>query len=189
VAVFDFTLHMRRLCEDIVARLDAFAHIEMCRVEIRFCQTRQQGQYGIQASLTPMRFEGGAVETIKRGRRYTVQPLLSGGCEVLYLLSFYLPRFLDRPFKDKLHTVIHELWHIGPMFDGDIRRHAGRCYAHSRSKKQFDEHAAALADRWLALDPPPASFDFLQLNFRQLVAKYGPVVGQRIATPRLLPAG
>ena len=187
---FDFTQHIRRLCVDIVSRLDSLRHIHLDRVAIRFCQTRQPGRYGIQASLTPLRFVGGSLETHKRGRRYTVQRIRDEhGREMLYLLSFYLPRFLDRPFEDKLSTVIHELWHIGPNFDGDIRRHEGRCYAHTGSQKQYDAVIDQFTKQWLSLDPPEEVYSFLRLNFRQLTQSHGPVIGRRIATPRLVPIG
>ena len=119
-AGFDFTGHMRLVCEDVVGRLPEFGHIDMDRVAIRFCQVRRPGPFGLQASLTPLRFKAGALETIRRGRRYRVQPVVDrNGREMLYLLSFYLPRFLDQSFAEKIATVCHELWHIGPEFDGE----------------------------------------------------------------------
>ena len=185
---FDFTLHIRRLCADMITRLQVLQHIDLDRVAIRFCQARQIGPYGIQASLTPLRFVGGTTETRKRGRRYKVQPIHDNqGREMLYLLSFYLPRFLDRPLDDKLNTVIHELWHISPQFDGDVRRHPGRCYAHSPSQKQYDQVIEQLAQKWLSLNPPEELYAFLRLDFQKLRQTHGPVFGNRIATPKLVP--
>ena len=53
------------------------------------------------------------------------------GVEMLYILKFYLPRFQNEPFEEKLTTIFHELWHISSDFNGDIRRHSGRCYVHT----------------------------------------------------------
>lgn len=185
---FDFTRHMRALCGDLCTRLPELAHIDMGRVAIRFCQTRNRTRFGVHASLTPLRFEGGSLAGRRRGRTWTVQRLFdAGGREMLYLLSFYLPRFLERPFREKLETVVHELWHIGPAFDGDLRRHPGRCYAHSHSQKQYDAHVELLAGRWLSLEPPPAVFEFLQCGFDELAQRHGHVYGQRIPTPKLIP--
>ena len=186
---FDFTLHMRRLCDDLTARLPELSHVDMQRVAIRFCQARRAVRYGIQATLTPLRFEGGQLFANRRGRTWTVQRLYdSQGREQLYLLSFYLPRFLERTFQEKLSTVIHELWHIGPAFDGDLRRHPGRCYAHSHSQKQYDDLMDQFARKWLSLDPPAAISDFLRCNHRQLEREHGQVFGQRISTPKLIRA-
>ena len=124
----DFTLHMRRLCAEIAGRLPDFAHLDPQRIATRICQTRKRVSHGIHATLTPLRFAGGGRTVERRGRTWTIEPLFDdSGRELLYLLSFYLPRFCNQPFEDKLATVFHELWHISPEFDGDLRRLPGRC--------------------------------------------------------------
>jgi hypothetical protein len=185
----NFTDHMRALCADLCGRLDELSHVETSRVAIRFCQARVRAQHGLYASLTPLRFAGGLLTTRRRGRMWTIERLYDdAGREMLYLLSFYLPRFLERTFDDKLATVLHELWHIGPAFDGDLRRHPGRYYAHGRSRKCFDAQAETLAVKWLALEPPPSILEFLRFDPRELVRRHGRIVGQRIRTPKLIPA-
>lgn len=125
----------------------------------------------------------------RRGRSWTVERLYDAtGREMLYLLSFYLPRFLDRTFEEKISTVVHELWHIGPGFDGDLRRHAGRCYAHSHSQKEYDLLVNQLARHWLSLDPPAETCEFLRHDFGQLERQHGRIFGQKIRTPRLIRA-
>ena len=81
----------------------------------------------------------------RRTGGYTIQRLFdSKGQEFLYILTFYLPRFMDLSFREKLITVFHELWHISPQFDGDLRRHPGRCYAHTSSQKEYDAEMEVL---------------------------------------------
>jgi predicted metallopeptidase len=185
---FNFTLHARRLCEDMVARLDQLQHVDMSRVAISFSQTRRAGSQGMFASLTPMRFAGGRMETCRRKRRWGIQRLFDpDGREMLYILTFYLPRFLDLPFREKLTTVLHELWHVGPKFDGDVRRLGGRCYAHGHSQKQYDAHVETLVKRWLAFDPPEELYGFLRLGFHDLTAHHGRVFGQKVPMPKLIP--
>ncbi|MEX0678324.1 MAG: hypothetical protein WD063_14680 [Pirellulales bacterium] len=186
---FNFTWHMRTLCADLSSRLLELSHVDTRRVAIRFCQARQSTRHGLYASLTPLRFEGGKLVTRRRGRTWTVERLYDdAGREMLYLLSFYLPRFLERPFEEKLSTVVHELWHIGPAFDGDLRRHAGRFYAHGHSQKQYDARAHELAAQWLSLDPPPEAYEFLRCDFGELGRRHGRIVGQKIRTPKLIRA-
>ncbi len=187
---FDFTAAMRRLCEDVVARLSELAHIDVARVAIGFNQARKACDHGLQASVTPMRFEGGALQMQQDGRRYTAERYFNPvGEEYLYLLTFYLPRFLNHSLEEKLETLLHELWHIGPAFDGDLRRHAGRYYAHGPSQRDFDTIARRLAQHWLACSPPTGVYTFLERSFGELVQQYGGVFGQRFATPKLLPLG
>jgi predicted metallopeptidase len=185
---FDFTGFMRPLCGDMVSRVSELGHIDLGRVAFSFCQTRKSVSHGMYASLTPLRFVGGKREMVRRGRRYGMQRVLdSSGREMLYILNFYLPRFLNLPLREKLNTVVHELWHIGPKCDGDLRRFGGRCYAHSGSQKKYDALVSQLVDRWLRLDPPESLFAALQFDFRGLYDKYGSIHGTRVKSPKLIP--
>jgi predicted metallopeptidase len=187
---FDFTLHMRRLCVDMASRLHELHHVEMARVAIRFCQARKTVRHGLHASLTPLRFADGSLYTTRHGRSWTIERLYDdSGREFLYLLSFYLPRFLQGSLDEKLTTVVHELWHIGPKFDGDLRRHEGRCFAHTGSKKHYDARMYNLKEKWLSFDPPMEAYDFLRLDFPALLKRHGRICGQRIPTPKLIPSG
>ena len=187
-AGFNFTAHMRSLCIDIARRLPQMSHICMDRVALAFCQTRKRVSHGLYAALTPMRFECGSVYAMRQAQRYRCQRLFDEtGKEYLYILSFYLPRFLQISCREKLVTVFHELWHISPAFDGDIRRHEGRCYVHSHSQRQYDAKMQQLVHQWLSLSPPEYLYGFLQFNFRQLERRYGNIYGTRIPQPKLIP--
>ena len=184
---FDYSAAMRCLCGDIVGRLEPLAHIVLDRVAITLTQTRKGVSHGMQASLTPLRFAGGQLTMQSEGRQYRIERVVRpDGGDYLYMLSFFLPRFQEHTFEEKLTTVMHELWHISPRFDGDLRRHAGRCYAHGPSQRAYDAHAAALARQWLSLDPPLYMYAFLQQSFEDLHREYGRVFGQRARAPRLV---
>ena len=140
------------------------------------------------ASLTPMRFENGSKETVRNGRRYAAQRLLDEqGNEMLYILSFYLPRFMQLSFSDKMITVFHELWHISPDFNGDIRRHPGRCYAHTQSEKEYDAQMEVFFHEWLGMGPPLHLYGWLKKKFGDLEREHGRVIGTRIQHPKLIP--
>jgi hypothetical protein len=186
-ATFDFSSAMTRLCVDVSDRVDELLHVDMSRVAVSFAQTRRRVLHGLQAKLTPMRFEGGALTTHRNGRMWTCQRLVHDGREMLYILTFYLPRFLDQPFHEKLTTVTHELLHVSPRFDGDLRRFDGRCYMHSPKQREFDRQASDLARKYLAGGPPAELYDFLRYDFRGLVRRYGTVVGLQVPIPKLIP--
>ncbi len=185
---FDFTHHMTGLCRDMVNRLPDLAHIDIDRVAVCVSQARKKSQYGTFASLTPMRFRLGAPVERRRDQWYTTQRLTDrSGREQLYILKFYLPRFMDMPLTEKLTTIVHELWHISPDFDGDLRRHEGRCFVHSGSQRDYDAHAASLADQWLQLKPPAGNHAFLKHSFQDIQRIYGGVYGTRVRRPKLIP--
>jgi hypothetical protein len=185
---FDFTSHMRRLAGDLVERLPELGHIDLSRMAISFCQARKNVRHGMYASLTPMRFGEGKLDTVRRGRRWGIQRLYNdAGVEMLYILNFYLPRFLDLGLREKLTTVVHELWHVSPRFNGDLRRYRGRCYAHGSSRRAFDKVADRLVRRWLAMEPPGELYEFLRYDFRELSLQHGRVYGVKVPAPKLYP--
>ena len=178
---------MRELCEDLVARLPELSYIDLSRVALSFTQARKRVNHGIFATTTPMRFENGALTGVRRGRKYSVQRLYDPqGVEMLYIISFYLPRFMDMGFREKLITIVHELWHISPNFDGDLRRHEGRCYAHTYSQKEYDAEMGCMVDRWLDLCPPPTIYEYLHENFDSLEQRHGGIFGVKIPHPKLI---
>jgi hypothetical protein len=183
---FNFTDYMHCLCVDISTRLEQFRHIDMHRVAVSVSQTRKPGPWGIYATTTPLRFENGAKTIIRRGVKYRSQQLFGeDGTEMLYIVTFYLPRFMDTEYREKLITVFHELWHVSPEFNGDLRRHSGRCYVHTGSQKRYDARMAEFVDSYLSLAPPPY-YSFLQYNFRELQELRGTIYGTRIARPKLI---
>ena len=185
---FDITRHVRHVARDMVERLPELAHIDLDAVAFAFCQARKPVRHGLFASLTPLRFASGATSGVRRGRQYGVQPVVdNAGREMLYILRVYLPRFMDLEFREKLITILHELWHISPQFDGDLRRHDGRCYIHSGSQAQYDAEMGVLADRWLDHQPPESIYGFLHYSFAELHALHGPVFGVKIPQPKLIP--
>jgi len=187
VGPFHITRSLSDLCEDVCRRMPAFRHIDMRRVMVTFVRCRNTLSWGYQAKLTPLRFEGGATAERRRNHMYRIQRYFVGDLEMLYVLTFYLPRFLNQTFEEKLVTIFHELYHVCPDFSGDIRRLDGAFCIHSHSQKEYDAHMAAFAREYLAMKPPARLFDFLKLNFNQLESRYGAVVGVTAPAPKLIP--
>jgi len=184
---FDFTGHMRRLGADIVRRCEELRHIDVSRLLFGVTQARNGRVFGLQARVTPLRFPRGHLTRQRRGVTYQVQRYFLGATEFLYLVTFCLPRFLDQEFDDKLVTLFHELYHINPAFDGDLRRHDGRYCVHSHSQRQYDQRMAFLAREYLASRPDPALHAFLRLNFSQLAQRHGSVTGIVVPRPKMIP--
>ncbi len=184
--MFDFSASIKTLCCDIVDRVPEFHHIQMEQIAVTFAQARRSVSHGLQAKLTPMRFEKGALTTIRAGDKWTVRRLFDGDCEILYILTFYLPRFLNHDFREKMITIFHELYHVSPEFDGDIRRLEGHYHVHSHSQDEYDRHMGVLVDQYLSMNPPAELSEFLNSNFKQLNRKYEAVVGLQLPIPKLI---
>jgi hypothetical protein len=185
----DFCRRMRQLCEDVTARCEALRHVRMPAVLLTFTPSRNRSPYGLQARVTPLRFRGGRLTRRHGSVEYQVQRYFVNGAEMLYVLTFCLPRFLDQTFDEKLVTVFHELYHMSPEFDGDLRRHPGRYAVHSHSKDRYDAHMAGLVREYLADHPRPDVFDFLRHGYQQLWDRHAGITGVVVPRPKLLPVG
>jgi len=178
---FDFTKAMHRLMVDIAEVCDEFQHVDMSRIAVIFSQARHGRQDGVHAATHPLRFQGGAVEKTLRGHRYVMPQVMVGGREMLYVVSFTLPRFLNAgSLHKKLTTVVHEMYHIGPAFDGDLRRFAGGNPYHTGSQKNYDRAMAAIARRYVQRTSQSDLHAFLAKDFAALDAERGPLVGTRM---------
>jgi hypothetical protein len=183
----DFCARVRRLLEDIVARCPELGHVRVPRLLLGVTQARSPRVHGLQARVTPLRFAGGTLTRERRGHVYQVQRYFLGAHEFLYLMTFCLPRFLDQDFDEKLITLFHELYHISPRFDGDLRRHDGRYQLHTRRQCDYDRQMAELARIYLAHRPDPDLLAFLRLNFAQLQERHGAVLGIVVPRPKIIP--
>ena len=184
---FNFCDHVRRLCADVVRCCSELAHVDVSRLLFAVTQARNGRTHGLQARVTPLRFRGGHLTRRRQGVCYQVQRYFVDGREMLYLVTFCLPRFLDQDFDDKFITLFHELYHISPACEGDLRRHEGRYALHSHSKRHYDTHMAHLARGYLANGADRNLHAFLRLDFAQLRHRHGSVVGGVVPRPRLLP--
>ncbi len=180
---------MGDLCADVADRCEELHHVHMPRVLVTFTPSRNRSRYGLQARVTPLRFRDGALTRRHGPTDYQVQRFFVDGREMLYVLTFCLPRFLDQPFREKLITVFHELYHVSPAFDGDLRRHPGRYAVHSHSKDRYDERMAELVDDYLAGHPDPDVFGFLRVGYRELWDAHAGITGVVVPRPKLLPVG
>ena len=184
---FDFCGHVRRLCADVVRHSDELRHVDVSRILFGMTQARSGQAHGLQARVTPLRFRDGRLTRRRHGGAYQVQRYFVNGHEMLYLMTFCLPRFLDQDFDDKFVTLFHELYHLSPACEGDLRRHEGRYALHSHSKQHYDAHMADLARAYLSNGANRPLHAFLRLNFTQLRQRHGAVVAAVVPRPRLVP--
>jgi hypothetical protein len=184
---FDFCERARALLTDISVRCADLSHIDVSRLLLCVTQARNGTAHGLQARITPLRFTHGNLTRQRRGVTYQVQRFYLDDHEFLYLMTFCLPRFLEQDFDDKLITLFHELYHISPAFDGDLRRHGGRYSLHSRSQRGYDRQMADLARAYLAAKPDPDLHAFLRLDFGQLCLRHGSVQGITVPRPKVIP--
>lgn len=168
VPAIDLSAACATLAVDICRRVPELGHIDPQRILVCLSRSRADGSHGVYARIAPLRFDAGAMEKSRRRGRYVEtfrMPALSHeGREILYLIYLMVPRFLRLGFEQKLATVIHELYHIAEACDGDLRRFAGRNFAHGSSRSAYNRIVARLQEQYLTCDPDPKLLDFLHLD-------------------------
>lgn len=189
MSTLNLTRALEELIADITSRVAEFRHIDPARVLICVSSTRGGGIHGTYAKIHPLRFEGGlsSIE-VKRGRRTrvcTLPEVTLGGKEMLYIIYFLVPRFFNLTLREKLVTVFHELFHISPLFDGDIRRFPGRNYAHGGSRKRYNAIMTDMVDVYLRQMEAQALIGFLDGDMETLRARHGVIVGRRFPAPKI----
>jgi predicted metallopeptidase len=185
----NLTGELERLIADISSRVDEFRHVDPSRVMVCVATTRGGGVHGTYAKIHPLRFENGSRTTLVKRRRSTVRcevtPVSRQGVEMLYVIYVLVPRFLNLPLREKLITLFHELYHVSPAFDGDIRRFPGKNYAHGSSRKKYNALMALMVDRYLDEPENVSGAGFLEGDMAMMRARYGSLVGRRLTAPKL----
>src|SRR5262249_4058045 len=98
---FDFCGCVRLLCADLCRFSPEPGYIDVGRLPVAVTQALICRTHGLHARVTPLRFRHGQLTRRRRDGDYQVQRYVVGGCEMLYLVTFCLPRFLDQDFDDK----------------------------------------------------------------------------------------
>lgn len=190
MSTLNITAELERLVTDICDRMEEFRHIDPRLVLLCVSSTRGGGVHGTYAKIHPLRFEnGGRTATIRRGRRaYTCEMprITHRDREMLYVIYFLVPRFLNLPLREKLITVLHELYHVSPDFNGDLRRFAGRNYAHGASLRKYNARMAELADSYLRLPGSAEKAAFLEGDLETLRTRHRAIVGRKMPMPRIV---
>ncbi len=183
-AMFDYSYHMKRLIADISRRCQAFNHIDSRKILVGVSRSRNNKKHGLQAKLVPLKFQGGRRVIQAAGDWYCKMPkTMHDGREILYAIYFCLPRFQNLSFDEKMMIIFHELYHINPAFNGDIRRFPGKYYQHSRSEKEYDRIAESLSKRYLNSRHSRRWTRFLRLRHEDLRQRYGEVTGLHLRLP------
>src|SRR5262249_41879018 len=102
---FDFSEHVQHLCADISRGCDELRHLDVSRMLFAVTKPRNGHAHGFQARVPPLRSRDGQLTRLRRGVTYQVQRYLVGASDILYLVTFCLPRFLDLDFNEKLVTL------------------------------------------------------------------------------------
>jgi predicted metallopeptidase len=162
----------------------SFRHVDIRSLLVCVSSNKVTGRGGSYGKLVPMRFRNGS-EFLQHNRRlYTIPRVYHNDARILYLVYFYMPRFLDLPPREKLRVIFHELYHIDPTFNGDIRRMGAVKSAHGFSKKHFNSLFEKDASGFMESITGTEMHSILSMTSDLLYAAYETVVARRMKIPR-----
>ncbi len=140
----NITLAVKRLVRDLAARLPELGHVRAARVLVVAGEARRASR----ATIRPAHFNETRGRTGAGARK---KPLIRvKGRKMLYVITLRPLWFLDSTPRERIATIIHELYHASTRFDGTL--HRGRL--HTRLPLAvFERRVEALVDRYLAEVP------------------------------------
>lgn len=140
----NLTLAVKRLVRDVAQRIPELAHVRASRVLVVAGEARRASR----ATIRPAHYRDTGRRSGADARR---KPLIRvNGRKILYVITLRPLWFLRSTPRERMHTVLHELYHASTRFDGTL--HRGR--RHTRlPRAAFDRKVRAMLDRYLTSAP------------------------------------
>ena len=140
----NLTLAVKRLVRDVARRIPELAYVRPSRVLVVAGEARRASR----ATIRPAHYKDTGRRSGSNARR---KPLIRvNGRKILYVITLRPLWFLRSTPRERIHTVLHELYHASSRFDGTL--HRGRRHTHL-PRAAFDRRVRAMLDRYLAVAP------------------------------------
>jgi hypothetical protein len=180
----NISLALTDIIAGISTSVTSFSHIDPGQIQVCISSNRNNGRGATFGKLVPLRFKGGEELLYFRGKCYAMPRVFQNGTRILYLVYFYSPRFIDLPPHEKLRVIFHELYHISPDFNGDIRRFGRGGSAHGNSKKRYDLRFEREMKEFMEHLAKTRHWEFLSMDSKTLFSRYRKVLSHRMKTPK-----
>jgi predicted metallopeptidase len=144
VRPLNVTLAVKRLIRDVAARVPELAYVRASRILVVAGEARRASR----ATIRPAHFRETRART---GLGERVRPLVRvKGRKILYVVTLRPLWFLESDARERIGTILHELYHASTRFDGTL--HRGR--RHSRlPRSKYNRRIRAMLERYLAVAP------------------------------------
>lgn len=175
------------IIHDIIKATDEFKSYDLNRILICCASSRNDFKGATYGKLLPLRFKDGSEIISYNNRHYTIPKVKINNIEILYIIYFYIPKFFNLSVGDKVKVIFHELYHINPEFNGDIRRMGNFKSAHGHSRKAFEEKYIVYAETFLKTIKNSPYFHFLEMNYEDIHNQFKKILYQRMKQIKPVP--
>jgi hypothetical protein len=183
VETLNITDTLTVITEHIISVTPLFQHIDMSRCLVLLSTNRKKTRSAIFGKVVPLRFKDGEDTTLYRGTLFQMPRVTVNQRDLLYLIYYYMPRFIDLPAEEKLNVMFHELYHISPLFNGDIRRMGEKKAAHGHSRDHYDSLYSDELREYLKIVRETPFMKFLNMNSKALF-KHFKITANRMKIPK-----
>ena len=176
------------IIHDMIKSTGEFKSFDINKILVCCASNRKDFKGAIYGKLQPLRFKDGS-EIIKHNKKYyTIPKIVLNNIEILYIIYLYVPKFFNLSIKDKINVIFHELYHISPEFNGDIRRMSKFKSAHGHSKKAFEDHYIEYAENYFNKIDGTPFYSFLQMSSEDIKKQFKVIKYRRMKSikPQLL---
>jgi hypothetical protein len=141
----NLTRAVKRLVRDLAARIPELGHVRASRVLVVAGEARRASR----ATIRPAHY-GETRERSGSGARR--KPLIRvKGRKILYVITLRPLWFLRSTPRERIATIVHELYHASTRFDGTL--HGGR--RHSQlPPARYERRVRSMVERYLSLATP-----------------------------------
>lgn len=165
---------------DMIQNTDEFKNFDLNKILICCASNRKDCRGATYGKLLPLRFKDGAEIIKHNGKFYTIPKVKFNNTDILYVIYFYTPKFFSLSAKDKVNVMFHELYHINPEFNGDIRRMGKYKAAHGHSRKSFEEKYIEYADNFFDKIEDAPYYNFLKMDTHEIHKQFKTVKYRRM---------
>jgi len=138
------------LISNIISKLDEFSHIDLNRIILSLKSSPKKEINSYYAEIKCLNNSANIKEVNGRlTKHYYCQSLLKNGIPANYIIFFTIPDFINLDYKEKLITIMHELYHISPSFNGELRLFNNKKCLHGKYPDKYDEYMNYLAEIFL----------------------------------------
>ena len=181
----DLSQFLKELIYIISSRYQSFSHIQTDNILVTMATNRKNSRRSMTfGKCVPLKFEEGRSTKTYRGRKIAIPTVIIDEINILYLIVFYKPKFFDLPLEQKIKVIFHELYHVSPQFNGDIRRFGKRKAAHGASREKYDSLFQEEMNDFIHFIKQTKYAKILNLNYKQIHKKFGSVKYLRMKIPK-----
>lgn len=175
---------MTLILHEAIQKTDCFNKFDINRILVAGSKNKKESKRGTYSKVVPLRFKNGKSVIRYEGHNYCIPKIKVSGTEILYIIYFYMPSFFNLNAEEKIKVLFHELYHISPDFNGDIRRIGSVKYAHGHSGKKFEENYLSHAEKFFSYIKKTRYFDFLTMNFADFNRHFSKIKINRVKKPK-----